>query len=428
MTSEEALELLEIILKSDYLNQTQEVVFCGSWNGQSYMEIANTTGYDYGYVKDTGAQLWRSLSDALGEKVTKKNVCKVLSKIDRQSIQRPSAIAPPSGERRTKHSWEEKIDVEKFYGRLDERATIENWIFKDRSRLVSVLGIGGVGKTALSTRVATDAQEHFDYVIWRTLRHAPPLNELLSDIILVLSEQQDVSPPEHSEQRIGHLLSYLAKYRCLLILDNVESILQKGTHAGCYRETYQEYASLFERIADEGHQSCLLITSRESPVGLFRRSGTHSLVKALHLDGLDQAAIREVIHDKGLTILDCEHEQLYSHYCGNPLALKIVAATINAVFGGNVSEFLNYGTLIFGDLWDVLEQQFLRLPALEQKIMYWLAINRSWVKLSELREDLLSLVPPRELLEAVESLKARSLIETSVEGITQQPVVMEYMT
>ena len=107
MTSEEALELLETILKSDYLNQTQEAIFCGTWNGQSYMEISNTTGYDYGYVKDTGAQLWRSLSEALGKKVTKKNVCKVLNKIDRKAIQRASEVATAPSECRAKQSWEE---------------------------------------------------------------------------------------------------------------------------------------------------------------------------------------------------------------------------------------------------------------------------------------------------------------------------------
>ncbi|MFB8795692.1 MAG: NB-ARC domain-containing protein [Microcoleus sp.] len=46
-----------------------------------------------------------------------------------------------------------------------------------------VLGMGGIGKTAISVKILKHIQEHFDYVIWRSLRNAPPILDLLADLI-----------------------------------------------------------------------------------------------------------------------------------------------------------------------------------------------------------------------------------------------------
>jgi len=58
----------------------------------------------------------------------------------------------------------------------------------------------------------------------------------------------------------------------------------------------------------------------------------------------------------------------------------------------------------FGDIRELLEQQFERLSDQEKEIMYWLAINREPVSLFELQSDIVSPVPPTKLLSALESL------------------------
>lgn len=86
------------------------------------------------------------------------------------------------------------------------------------------------------------------------------------------------------------------------------------------------------------------------------------------------------------------------------------------------------GTVIFGDIADLLDQQFGRLSLLEQQVMYWLAIHQEWMSLSQLKQALLTSVSQRDLLEALDSLQQRSLIEKQSAQFTQQPVVMEYIT
>lgn len=73
MTAEEALEIVEQILPPGSLTTAQELVFRRSWLGEEYPAIAKEAGYDYSYIRDIGAQLWRSLSEALKEPVKKKN-------------------------------------------------------------------------------------------------------------------------------------------------------------------------------------------------------------------------------------------------------------------------------------------------------------------------------------------------------------------
>ncbi|NEQ19850.1 MAG: hypothetical protein F6K28_10700 [Microcoleus sp. SIO2G3] len=125
--------------------------------------------------------------------------------------------------------WGEAIDVSVFYGRSWELATLERWIIQDKCRLVAMLGIGGIGKTALSVKLAEQLQGQFEYVIWRSLHNAPSLESLLTNLIDFLSNQQEVDLPEDSSYRISRLLYYLQKHRCLIVLDNAETILASPT-------------------------------------------------------------------------------------------------------------------------------------------------------------------------------------------------------
>lgn len=70
--------------------------------------------------------------------------------------------------------WGEAIDVSIFYGRTHELTKLQQWIEQDKCRLVALLGMGGIGKTALSVKLAQLVQEGFEFVIWQSLRDSPP--------------------------------------------------------------------------------------------------------------------------------------------------------------------------------------------------------------------------------------------------------------
>ena len=428
VTVEEGLELIEQILPQGQLSKVQEVVFRHSWEGQSYKEISEQFGYTLGYIKDTGSNLWKLLSDALGEKVTRRNFQVVLKRAMKKSSGDAIASTPYIPHLAVHQDWGEAIDVSIFYNRTCELAQLTHWIQQDHCRLVTILGMGGMGKTSLSVKLAEQLQDEFDYLIWRSLRHAPSLPELLADLILFLSNQQEAKLPESVDGQISCLMNYLRQHRCLLVLDNVESILQSGERTGRYRQGYEAYRQLLERVSDERHQSCLVLTSREKPAEVSIREGDTLPVRSLQLSGLVPSEGQKILNEKGLIESDADCRSLIEHYSGNPLALKIAAATIRSLFNGNVETFLTQGTVVFGDISELLDQQLNRLSDLEQQVMYWLTISRESVTLEELQVDIVPKASQRELLEALASLQARSLIETNAVGFSQQPVVMEYMT
>ncbi|HEY9634231.1 MAG TPA: NB-ARC domain-containing protein [Coleofasciculaceae cyanobacterium] len=440
MTGQEALTLVDALLHSanqgQKLNDVQSAVFLGTWAGCSYKQIVEQLDYQYQYeyIKQVGSQLWRSLSQTLGEPVSKRNLQAVLRRYQ-QSPESANALPVIQG----KQDWGEAIDVSLFYGRQEELQTLETWILEDCCRVIGIFGLGGMGKTALSVKLAQQVQSQFECLIWRSLQQAPLLSPLLSEIVHILAGSTGTG-----DNTLAALMAQLRSKRCLLVLDNVESILQDGNRSGQYQPSYEAYRQLFERVCDESHQSCLILTGRDKPSGfavregqnLPVRSGSIHAVKSLQLQGLSGADGQQILSAKGLEATKSQSQTLVNYFGGNPLALKIAATTIQTLFGSNIQVFLAQGSTVFSDLWDLLEQQFERLSPLQQQIMYWLAINREGVTPAKLQEEILPKVPCRELLEALESLQARSLIEkatpTLIEtvdaGLTLQPVIMEYVT
>ncbi|HAA29000.1 MAG TPA: NB-ARC domain-containing protein, partial [Cyanobacteria bacterium UBA8553] len=57
----------------------------------------------------------------------------------------------------------------------------------------------------------------------------------------------------------------------------------------------------------------------------------------------------------------------------------------------------------------------------------WLAINRKPTSFSELRDKIVPSISPQRLLEALESLEERTLIEKKSALFSLQPTVMEYL-
>lgn len=326
-----------------------------------------------------------------------------------------------------RQDWGEAPDVSAFYGRYDDLVTLTHWLADEQCRLIALLGMGGIGKTALATKLARQTAEQFEYVMWRSLRNAPPLRELLTECIQFLSDQQEIDLPERIDKAITRLLHYLAVQRCLLILDNAEAILQEG-QAGHYRPDYEDYGHLLQRLGESQHQSCVIVTSREKPREVGQLEGEDAPVRTHPLTGLQPDEGRQILAGKRLTGSTEAWGALVRHYSGNPLALNIVAEMIREVYDGDIDDFLSDEAIIFGRIGDVLAEQFARLSALEQSLMYWLAIEREPVSREVLPDNLVEPVSKRDLMVALRSLRRRSLVEQSGAEFTLQNVVMEYMT
>ena len=153
-----------------------------------------------------------------------------------------------------------------------------------------------------------------------------------------------------------------------------------------------------------------------------------------------------ILKNQGLADED-EWGDLVEIYRGNPLSLEMVSQRIKNFFGGSVKEFLKYKTTLITDIFqDNLDRMFKgngRLTDLEKEILTYLSeeltiLPVDSISFNQLLNNLRQkpneyLITTTEIIEALESLDERSLIErkVSVEKeifLTLQPQVRKYIS
>ncbi|MCY7383942.1 MAG: ATPase, partial [Microcoleus sp. CAN_BIN18] len=270
----------------------------------------------------------------------------------------------------------------------------------------------------------------------------PPLQTLQTNLIQLVTHQHSypptppfprggeaelISSPPLSKGGLGGLIEHLRSSRCLIILDDVQTIFSSRQLAGHYQPGYENYGTFFKQLTESSHNSCLILLSWEKPREIAALEGENRPCKSLQLNGLGAEAA-EIFREKRLAEEE-KWSQLIDLYRGNPLWLNIVATMIQDLFGGSVSEFLSYDTLFLGDLESLLHQKCDRLSESEKQVISWLASEAAPVEISKFSANLE--LSRSALLQAVQSLGRRLLVEKVKQGektlFTLQPVLMEYL-
>ncbi|MEH2083299.1 MAG: hypothetical protein V7K89_25990 [Nostoc sp.] len=216
-----------------------------------------------------------------------------------------------------------------------------------------------------------------------------------------------------------------------MVLDNLEIILQNALSKydiGYYHQGYEDYSELIRRVAQTLHQSCLVLTSQETPRVIRRLLGENLPVRALQLKGLQITEVEEIFKTKGAFWgSTSDLHQLVESYAGNPLALNIAFHKIDKLFDGNISDFLTQKTLVFGEINQLLKEHFKRVSNTENMIIEWFAGNYQPVSLSELRSQMSPTISTPQLLDALESLQERSLVDNNANLFSIAPMTREYI-
>lgn len=153
----------------------------------------------------------------------------------------------------------------------------------------------------------------------------------------------------------------------MLVLDNFDAILSSGERAGTYRDGYEQYGELLQRVGEVPHQSCLVLTSQKKPAEVAALAGEIYPIRCLQLSGLDNDAAQRILAAKGLSASMDDVAKLIQYFHGHPLALKIAATSVLDLFNGSISDFLEENTTVSNDDRNLLNHKFERLLLFQSK-------------------------------------------------------------
>ncbi|MEG3907034.1 NB-ARC domain-containing protein [Microcoleus sp. w2-18bC1] len=442
-----------------HLDDRQQAVVRGTWQGKRYSEISQEVHCTERHVRNIASKLWKILSKILDEDVNKSNLNSTMERYEISKISNSGyfnlvhkgninvcteASHPPTTPQNspptqtpTEDDTQEKLrldlrdapELKTFYNYPNSPLTaLENSIAHQNCRLLTITGMAGTGKSAIARNLIPQIQTQFDRIIWRSLRTSPPLETTLKTLIQFLSNQPEINIPANTDVQLSILIEYLRDNRCLIILDDVQQILSSGQLPGHYKPGYENYGTLFKLIGEIPHNSCLILNSWEPPSDIITFTDDNSAVRLLQLTGLGEAAT-EILRQKGL--LDEEAwPELINLYQGNPLWLKLVAQTINNLFGGRVSQYLSYQPVFLSDeLTPILQQHYQRLSEIEKQALDLISNEiepisfTQWMAKCQGSEG--------ELCKAIQSLARRGMIE-KLSGETETvftipPVLKQYV-
>ena len=430
MDLEIALEFVNRILKNKVnrgLRPPEVTVFCGTWQGVTYEQMADSSAYSANYLmRDIAPKFWKLLSTIFGESIGKSNLKIQLCKFydsSHTNLRALDLLDPRSAD--AQERWLNTIaSPSVFYGRKREIETIYHWATKEQAQLIELWGLSGMGKTLLMKKAGEELQAQYEVVIWRSLASAPKLNELVESLLAELG-----IVGKNSLTLLSTAIEQMRLRRCLIMLDGVESILQPQEFSGQYRAGYEDYQEFFQTVGSSSHQSCVVATSLEN-FGRTMLANSNTAIRQLQLTGLSPEASRAIFTVESAASESEAVLDPIKYYQGNPAILSFVAQIIHQLFNGNIAEFQAQKSLVFGEVYRLLDKSFDRLSTLEQEILYWLASEVKPMSLQEIQSEIPLSIYPVELIEALESLNRRSLIEaTQIAGrsvFALSPMVREF--
>ena len=429
-----------------HLDDSQEIVIKGVWDGKTYEAIADESNRSERHVRDIGYKLWQILSERLGEDVHKSNFRSTLERMYIKSSEfcqnncnysilnfgsQTFSNTPKDNRGKStpnkNQSGSSYYDLTlaptilQFYNREPELEKLSNWIFDQNTRLISVLGLSGIGKSHLVRKFIDLNSDQFQVIIWRSLKYSEPL-ELLIDDILNIHEKEIKANTNHKQKQLFEIFT---EKRCLIILDDLQNIFMNGAFAGQYKPEYQDYQDFFKKIMTTEHHSHVIVISQEKCQDMESLDEELYPIKCLDLSGLSDV---NILKNTGLK--DEDHwSNLINLYEGNPFYLKTIANSIRSVFNGCVSDFLAENELIITkDIQTNLQLLFKGLSLIEQKIVIKLSNSEQFLSREELKTSLD--LSSTDLINSLESLQNRYLLMKITEDkimFILSPVFREYV-
>lgn len=309
------------------------------------------------------------------------------------------------------------LELTSFVGRRHELTETTNLL--SGSRLVTLTGIGGVGKTRLAIRAATESRKAFPDGVWLI-----ELGELRDESILADVVAAGLGLRDQSARAARDVITdFLDRQRLLLVLDNCEQVVNA-------------VAALAEILLQNCPQLRILVTSRE-PLDIGGEAVLR--VPPLTMPDLDDPPSLRVLHRFDAVTLFAERAaaavpgfelaennritvaRICKRLDGLPLPIELAAARLRAMSAEQVLQRLTdqYSLLTRGSRGAPTRQQTLQLcidwsyelcTRQEQRVWAQLSVFAGSFELDAAEQICSSRSVPNDLLDSLTSLVDKSIL------------------
>ena len=440
MNVTELLQFVDQVVQKqtgEHLDDLEKAILKGLWQGQTYNQIADESGYNsQNYIGDVSRKLFKTLSEQLGEDINKYNFCWTIERVINSQfvglVNTKISLCSNHPKPDKNQSHEEKSTsqsfyhdltiapkITHFYGRETELQTLSHWLINQNTRLISIVGLPGIGKTTLIKRFVDLNLQNFNIIIWKNIKLSDSLDSIIAEIFKAINSEFI-----QTENKLTQLFNLFRQQKCLIIIDNIQELFTPEQLAGKYKPEYKDYKTFLTMITEIEHQSSLILISQEQCQEMICIDEELYPVKCLELQGLDNTDIL-----KNQKLKDEESlSKLINLYEGNPVYLQDISSLIRNIFQGKISDFLSEGLLLTENMKYQLSELFNRLSTVEQQIVLEMSKSNQPVNREQLRESLS--LSSMELINGLQSLKRRYLVTTIESDKTLfilSPVFREYV-
>ncbi|MBN3906743.1 MAG: tetratricopeptide repeat protein [Nostoc sp. NMS1] len=314
-----------------------------------------------------------------------------------------------------------------WQGRESEITQIQQLLTDENTFLIGIEGIGGIGKSMLAAKIYNQIAG-FPKRFWANVSNGASFTDLARQVLTEFGFRV----PEQETQLVEALVKCLRSEQFLLIIDNLESVLQRNRQWGSLF-----YGDFFQAWVEFGGNSKVLVTTRERP----------------ELKGFEWLLLRGLKVKEGVALLTAlgirgDLAEFVELVDGHPLLLRLVADLLKQEYAKD-PDLKRLAGLGLGNLRQLLTDPKVKGVHRRENVGIVLVLDASFNRLNELQKALLqnisvyrgvfdsaaavAVLPGNlepEIEEELRNLAKRSLLEEKLNGKRRfefQPVILEYV-
>jgi tetratricopeptide (TPR) repeat protein len=225
-------------------------------------------------------------------------------------------------------------NITDWVGRSEEVRQLQTWLADASVNLIGIQGLGGLGKSALAAYLYGDSpppgEESKNHKFWADVSQNPDFTYFAEKIIEGFGGQ--ISQQGNVTLLINDLLKCLNQRRCLLVIDNLETLL--NSERQWLDAAYEQF---FSRWVQQGKTSILLVTTQEKPV-LFQSQRCW-----YPLTGMKISEGAQLLQQLGIQGSVTELSAFARAVDGHPLTLRLAAGYLREYCGSQLSRAQKLG-------------------------------------------------------------------------------------